>query len=83
VRAQAATIVACDFFCVETALLRRYYVLFCIELQTRRVQLAGVTANPNGRWVTQQARNLSLPGAPRRREVPDPRPRHEVRGRLR
>jgi putative transposase len=82
-RAQAAAIVACDFFCVETALLRRYYVLFCIELQTRRVQLAGVTANPNGRWVTQQARNLSLPGAPRRREVPDPRPRHEVRGRLR
>lgn len=43
--AQAATIVACDFFCVETALLRRYYVLFFIELQTRRVHLAGVTAN--------------------------------------
>jgi putative transposase len=63
VRAQAATIVACDFFCVETALLRRYYVLFFIELQTRRVHLAGTTTNPDGRWVTQQARNLSISGA--------------------
>ncbi len=46
---QAAGIVACDFFTVETALLRRCYVLFFIELQSRRVQLAGCTANPNGR----------------------------------
>jgi putative transposase len=38
-------------------------VLFFIELQTRRVQLAGVTANPGGRWVTQQARTLSASGA--------------------
>ena len=62
-RAQGASVVACDFFTVETALLRRYYVLFFIELQTRRVHLAGITANPDGRWVTQQARNLSLSGA--------------------
>jgi putative transposase len=62
-RAQAATVVACDFFTVETALLRRYYVLFFIELQTRRVHLAGATTNPNGHSVTQQARNLSLTGA--------------------
>ncbi len=62
-RAQAASVVACDFFTVETALLRRYYVLFFIELQTRRVHLAGATTTPNGRWVTQQARNLSLTGA--------------------
>jgi len=62
-RAQAASVVACDFFTVETALLRRYYVLFYIELQTRRVHLAGATTTPNGRWVTQQARNLSLTGA--------------------
>jgi hypothetical protein len=40
-RAQAASIVACDFFTVDTALLRRYCVLFFIELQTRRVHLAG------------------------------------------
>jgi putative transposase len=62
-RAQAANVVACDFFTVETALLRRYYVLFFIELQTRRVHLAGTTTNPDGQWVTQQARNLSLSGA--------------------
>jgi len=62
-RAQAASFVACDFFTVETALLRRYYVLFFIELQTRRVHLAGTTTNPDGQWVTQQARNLSLSGA--------------------
>jgi putative transposase len=35
-------------------------VLCFIELDTRRVHLAGVTANPNGAWVTQQARNLLL-----------------------
>jgi hypothetical protein len=35
-------------------------VLFFIDLETRRVHLAGVTANPNGQWVTQQARNLLL-----------------------
>jgi hypothetical protein len=51
------------FFTVETALLRRYYVLFFIELQTRRVHLAAATTNPDGQWVTQQARNLSLCGA--------------------
>jgi putative transposase len=57
---QAAGIVACDFFTVDTVWLRRRYVLFFIELDTRRVHLAGVTANPDGAWVAQQARNLLL-----------------------
>jgi transposase InsO family protein len=59
-RQQAAGIVACDFFNVDTVWLRRLYVLFFIELHTRRIHLAGVSANPDGAWVAQQARNLLL-----------------------
>jgi putative transposase len=59
-QAQAASLVACDFFTVETVFLRRYYVLFFIEHASRRVHVAGCTTNPDGRWVTQQARNLGL-----------------------
>jgi putative transposase len=57
-RRQAAGILACDFLTVDTVFLRRLYVLFFIQLHDRRVHLAGVTANPIGAWVAQQARNL-------------------------
>jgi putative transposase len=61
-RQQAASMLACDFFTVETITLRRYYVLFFIELASRRVHFAGCTTNPSGAWVTQQARNLGFTG---------------------
>ena len=68
-RQQAAAIISCDFFTVDTIWLRRLYVLFFIELDTRRVHLAGVTGNPDGAWVTQQARNLQLALEERGRRV--------------
>jgi putative transposase len=57
-RQQAAGILACDLFIVDTVFLRRVYVLFFIELASRRIHLAGVTDHPTGLWVAQQARNL-------------------------
>jgi putative transposase len=59
-RRQAAGIVACDFLTVDTVFLQRRYVLFFIHLHTRRVHIAGITANPMGAWVAQQARNLAV-----------------------
>jgi hypothetical protein len=57
-RQQAAGILACDFFTVETVWLKTLYVLFFIELNSRRVHVSGCTATPDAAWVTQQARNL-------------------------
>jgi putative transposase len=58
-RAQAQSMLAVDFFTVETIALQRLYVLFFIELGSRRVHCAGCTANPTGSWVTQQARQFA------------------------
>jgi transposase InsO family protein len=58
-RAHGDSIIACDFFTVETLWLGRLYVLFFLEIGGRRVHFAGCTANPDGRWTAQQARQLA------------------------
>jgi len=68
-RAQASSMLACDFFTVDTVVLRRFYVLFFIELDTRRVYVSGITASPIGEWVVQQARNLCIVLAEQTRPV--------------
>ena len=59
-RAHARSVLACDFFTVETVRLRRLYGLFFVELASRRVHLACAAANPDGAWAAQQARNLAM-----------------------
>jgi len=59
VRQHADQILATDFFTVDTVWLTQFYVLFFVEVGSRRVHLAGSTYNPTGEWVVQQARNLA------------------------
>jgi hypothetical protein len=59
-RAHASTMPACDFFTVDTVLLQRVYVFFCVELSTRTVYVLGATRHPTGPWAAQQARNLLM-----------------------
>jgi len=59
VRIHRQHMLAVDFFTVETIWLQRLYVLFFIELGSRRVHLAGCTPTPTAAWVTQQARQLT------------------------
>ncbi|MCP4959589.1 MAG: transposase [Actinomycetia bacterium] len=58
IASQAKAMIATDFFTVDSVMLRRYWVIFFIEVETRRVHLAGITTNPDGPWTTQAARNL-------------------------
>ena len=84
-KAQAAGTVAVDFFSVDSVTLSRVYVLFLIEVDTRRVHLLGITQHPTGLWVSQAARNVLMglgEGADRLRFLVRDRG-YEVHGRLR
>src|SRR5262249_44805336 len=84
-RTHRQSVLAVDFLTVDTIWLQRLYVLFFIELSSRRVHLAGCTATPSAQWVTQQARQLtgSLSDRPERFRYFDSRPGPKVHGQFR
>jgi transposase InsO family protein len=57
-RSRAHSVLATDFFTVDTVSLKQLYVLFVIELPSREVHILGITDHPTGAFVTQIARNL-------------------------
>lgn len=63
-----ASVFACDFLTVETALLQRICVLFFISLETRRIEYIACASHRDGRWVAQQARNLVMLSVDKRRK---------------
>jgi len=63
IRVHMAVLAGTDFFSVEVLTLRglvTYYVLFFIRLESRRVEIAGITQHPNEAWMKQIARNVTM-----------------------
>jgi transposase InsO family protein len=59
-RTHGESILACDFFTVDTVWLRRLYVLAFISIGSRRIEYFAITTKPNTTWMLQQARNLLM-----------------------
>lgn len=65
IRSHLAVLAGTDFFSVEVLTYRglvTYYVLFFLHLETRRIEIAGITQHPKERWMMQMARNLTMEG---------------------
>jgi putative transposase len=65
IRTHLALLAGTDFFTAEVRTLRglmTYYVLFFIHLESRRVDIAGITIHPNEPWMKQMARNVTMEG---------------------